>query len=280
MPYIERKTILENMRSQLAQGRALLGAGAGIGLSAKCAEAGGADLIIIYNSGRFRMAGRCSMSGMFAYGDANAILLDMVEEILPMVKHVPVLAGVCATDPFRHIPSFLKQLRELGFSGVQNFPSIGTMTAYMDNLEAGGLGYSREVEMIRIANEMDLFTASYCFNDKQIEDMTRAGADIVIPHMRLTTNGYAGASVARKLDDCIESIQRMADLARSIRPDVLVLCHGGPIATPEDVQYVLDHTQGVDGFFGASSIERIPVEIAVTDMVRSLKAVTLGGDEA
>lgn len=278
MPFIERNHIIENMRRQINNGRALLGAGAGIGLSAKCAEEGGADVIIIYNSGRFRMAGRCSMSGMFAYGDANAILLDMAREILPVVKRTPVLAGVCATDPYCNIEQFLKTIKELGFSGVQNFPSIGTMTSYMTNLEAGGLGYSKEVDMIAIARKMELFTAAYCFNDQQIRDMTIAGADIVIPHMRLTTNGLAGASISKTLEDCVEAVQRMTDLAHSIRQDVMVLCHGGPIATPADVQYIMEKTKGVDGFFGASSIERIPVEISVTNMVRELKSIELGGE--
>lgn len=258
----------------MRQGGVIIGAGAGTGLSAKCAEAGGVDLIIIYNSGRFRMAGRGSLSGMMPYGDANAIVMDMAREVLPVVKHTPVLAGVCGTDPFRLMPVFLRQVKEAGFSGVQNFPTVGLIDGtFRVGLEETGMGYGLEVDMIRLAHEMDLLTCPYVFNEDDAVAMTRAGADVLVPHMGLTTKGSIGAHTALTLDECVERIQRMHDAAKKVRRDVLVLCHGGPIAEPEDAQYVLSRTTGVVGFFGASSMERLPTEVAITENAKRFKAL-------
>jgi predicted TIM-barrel enzyme len=253
-------------------GGVIVGAGAGTGLSAKCAETGGVDLIIIYNSGRFRMAGRGSLSGMMPYGDANAIVMEMASEVLPVVRRTPVLAGVCGTDPFRLMPVFLRQVKEAGFSGVQNFPTVGLIDGtFRQGLEETGMGYGLEVDMIRLARAMDLLTCPYVFNEGDAVAMTKAGAVVLVPHMGLTTKGNIGAQTALTLDECVERIQRMHDAAKKVRRDALVLCHGGPIAEPEDAQYVLSHTKGVVGFFGASSMERLPTEVAITENARRFK---------
>jgi predicted TIM-barrel enzyme len=262
------------LRATLAEGGTLIGAGAGTGLSAKCAEAGGADLIIIYNSGRYRMAGRGSLAGMMPYGDANGIVLEMAGEVLPVVRRTPVLAGVCGTDPFRLMDRFLGQVEDAGFAGVQNFPTVGLIDGvFRANLEETGMGYGLEVEMIRLAAGRGLLTAPYVFDVESAEAMTRAGADVLVPHMGLTTKGSIGAHTAKTLDDCVELIQAMREAAVAVNPDVIVLCHGGPIAEPDDAQYVLSRTRGVVGFFGASSMERLPTEVALTENMRRFKAV-------
>jgi predicted TIM-barrel enzyme len=262
------------LRATLERGATLIGAGAGTGLSAKCAEAGGADLIIIYNSGRFRMAGRGSLAGMMPYGDANAITMEMAGEVLPVVERTPVLAGVCGTDPFRLMDRFLGEVADAGFAGVQNFPTVGLIDGvFRANLEETGMGYALEVEMIRLAAERGLLTAPYVFDVDSAAAMTRAGADVLVPHMGLTTKGDIGARTAKTLDDCVEQIQAMHDAAVAINPGIIVLCHGGPIAEPDDAQYVLSNTRGVVGFFGASSMERLPTEIAITENMRRFKAV-------
>jgi predicted TIM-barrel enzyme len=264
------------LRAALEGGGVIIGAGAGTGLSAKCAEAGGADLIIIYNSGRYRMAGRGSLAGLMPYGDANAIVMEMAGEVLPVVSDTPVLAGVCGTDPFRLMPRFLDQLREAGFAGVQNFPTVGLIDGvFRANLEETGMGYGLEVEMIAAAAERGLLTAPYVFGVESAEAMTRAGADLLVPHMGLTTKGMIGAESAKTLDECVELIQAMRDAAVAINPDVIVLCHGGPIAEPEDAAYVLERTTGVVGFFGASSMERLPTETAMIENMRRFKAVAV-----
>ena len=274
-----REEALAQLRAQVAAGRPIIGAGAGTGLSAKCAEAGGADLIIIYNSGRYRMAGRGSLAGLLPYGDANAIVVDMAREVLPVVTQTPVLAGVCGTDPFRLMPVFLRELREIGFSGVQNFPTVGLFDGtFRANLEETGMGYALEVEMIRLARELDLLTAPYVFTADDARRMTEAGADVLVPHMGLTTSGTIGAQTAITLDEAVERVQEMHDAARELSDDVLVLCHGGPIAEPEDAQYVLDRTDGVVGFFGASSMERLPTEVAMTENMRRFKGIRVGGE--
>jgi predicted TIM-barrel enzyme len=262
------------LRATLDAGGAIVGAGAGTGLSAKCAEAGGADLIIIYNSGRYRMAGRGSLAGLMPYGDANAIVVEMAAEVLPVVRETPVLAGVCGTDPFRLMDRFLRQIEDTGFAGVQNFPTVGLIDGvFRANLEETGMSYAQEVEMIGLAAERGLLTAPYVFGVASAEAMTRAGADVLVPHMGLTTKGSIGAQTARSLDDCVPLIQEMHDTAVAINPDAIVLCHGGPIAEPDDAQYVLSRTSGVVGFFGASSMERLPTEVALTDNMRRFKAV-------
>jgi len=275
---IPRATVLERLRAQVAGGAAVVGAGAGTGLSAKCAEAGGVDLIIIYNSGRYRMAGRGSLAGLLPYGDANAIVVEMAGEVLPVVAETPVLAGVCGTDPFRLMPVFLRQLRDLGFSGVQNFPTVGLFDGtFRANLEETGMGYGLEVEMIRAAHELDLLTAPYVFDEASARAMAEAGADVIVPHMGLTTSGTIGAQTAITLDEAVGRVQAMHDAATEVNPDVLVLCHGGPIAKPEDAAYVLGRTRGVVGFFGASSMERLPTEVALTETVRRFKAIPTKG---
>ena len=269
-----RGEALDRLRAQVDAGRPIIGAGAGTGLSAKCAEAGGADLIIIYNSGRYRMAGRGSLAGLLPYGDANAIVVEMAGEVLPIVRETPVLAGVCGTDPFRLMPVFLSELKRLGFSGVQNFPTVGLIDGtFRANLEETGMGYGLEVEMIRAAGELDLLTAPYVFTPDDARAMAEAGADVLVPHMGLTTGGAIGAETAKTLDECVELIQAMHDAAVAVNPDVLVLCHGGPIAEPEDAAYVLERTRGIVGFFGASSMERLPTEIAMTENMRRFKAI-------
>ena len=277
-----RGEALARLRSQVEEGRPIIGAGAGTGLSAKCAEAGGADLIIIYNSGRYRMAGRGSLAGLLPYGDANAIVMEMAGEVLPIVESTPVLAGVCGTDPFRRMTVFLRQVQEIGFSGVQNFPTVGLFDGtFRQNLEETGMGYGLEVEMIQAARELDLLTCPYVFTPEEAREMTEAGADVLVPHMGLTTGGAIGADTAKTLDESVELVQAMRDAAAEVDPDVLVLCHGGPIAEPEDAAYVLEHTEGVVGFFGASSMERLPTERAMTENMRRFKSIpTKGGARA
>ncbi len=269
-----RGEALERLRAQVAAGKPIIGAGAGTGLSAKCAEAGGGDLIIIYNSGRYRMAGRGSLAGLLPYGDANAIVVDMAREVLPIVRETPVLAGVCGTDPFRLMPVFLEELKRLGFSGVQNFPTVGLFDGeFRQNLEETGMGYGLEVEMIRAARSLDLLTCPYVFNPDEARAMAEAGADVLVPHMGLTTKGTIGAHTAKTLDQAVELVQAMHDAAKEVNPDILVLCHGGPIAEPEDAAYVLERTTGVVGFFGASSMERLPTEVAMTENMKRFKAI-------
>jgi len=274
MSFFTREQCLQRLRDQAATGKPIIGGGAGTGISAKAAEAGGIDLIIIYNSGRFRMAGRGSMSGMMPYGDANQIVMDMAREVLPVVKNTPVLAGVCGTDPFRIMKLFLREVQAAGFSGVQNFPTVGLIDGlFRQNLEETEMGYGLEVDMIRAASALGLLTCPYVFNEDEARDMARAGADVLIPHMGLTTKGTIGARTALTLEESARRVQRMHDAAKKVKADVLVLCHGGPIAEPEDARYILDHTQGVVGFFGASSIERLPTEAAITTCVRQFKAI-------
>ena len=264
------------LRAQVAAGKPIIGAGAGTGLSAKCAEAGGGDLIIIYNSGRYRMAGRGSLAGLLPYGDANAIVVDMAREVLPIVRETPVLAGVCGTDPFRLMPVFLEELKRIGFSGVQNFPTVGLFDGeFRQNLEETGMGYGLEVDMIGLASERGFLTAPYVFDPDQAAAMARAGADVLVPHMGLTTGGAIGAETAVTLDECVPLIQAMHDAAKRVNPDLLVLCHGGPIAEPDDAAYVIARTEGVVGFFGASSMERLPTEIAMTENMRRFKAIPI-----
>jgi len=273
-----RSEALERLRAQIDAGTPVIGAGAGTGLSAKCAEAGGTDLIIIYNSGRYRMAGRGSLSGMLPYGDANAIVVDMAREVLPVVEKTPVLAGVCGTDPFRVMDVFLDEIARIGFSGVQNFPTVGLFDGtFRQNLEETGMGYGLEVDMIRLAREKNLLTAPYVFTVDEAVAMAEAGADVLVPHMGLTTGGSIGAETAKTLDDCIPLIQAMHDAAREVSPEVIVLCHGGPIAEPDDAAYVLARTEGVLGFFGASSMERLPTELAMTENMRRFKQIPMGG---
>ena len=263
------------LRATLDSGGVIIGAGAGTGLSAKCEEAGGIDLIVIYNSGRFRMAGRGSLAGLMPYGDANAIVMEMGNEVLPVARDTPVLAGVCGTDPFRLMPQFLRQVKEAGFAGVQNFPTVGLIDGtFRANLEETGMGYDLEVEMIREAKALGLLTSPYVFNPDDARRMTEAGADVLVPHMGLTTKGSIGAHTARTLDQCVEEIQAMRDAAIEVDPDVIVLCHGGPLAEPEDAQYVLDRTEGIVGFYGASSMERLPTEVAMTENMKRFKQLS------
>jgi predicted TIM-barrel enzyme len=271
---IPRAVVLEGFRQKVARGEPIVGAGAGTGISAKMAEAGGADLIIIYNSGRYRMAGRGSLAGLMPYGDANAIVMEMAREVVTVVKQTPVLAGVCGTDPFREMEVFLREVRDINFSGVQNFPTVGLIDGdFRANLEATGMGYDREVAMVRLAHEMDLLTAPYVFDPKQAEAMARAGADILVPHVGLTTAGTIGAAVAFSLDEAIGRVNAMAKAALAVRPDLIVLCHGGPFDEPQNVGTALTRMPGIAGFFGASSIERLPTERAITEQVRAFKAL-------
>jgi predicted TIM-barrel enzyme len=273
---VSKTETMKRLREQVARGIPIVGAGAGTGISAKCEEAGGADLIVIYNSGRFRMAGRGSLAGLMPYGDANQIVMEMADEVLPVVKHTPVLAGVCGTDPFREMPRFLRQLKERGFAGVQNFPTVGLFEGRIRaNLEETGMGYDKEVEMIRLASELDMITTPYAFTVDEARSMTRAKADIVVAHVGTTLSGSIGAHSGMSLDEAVERVQAMADAAKEIDPDVLVICHGGPIASPEDTRYVLEKTKGLAGFYGASSMERLPVEIAITENLRAFKALKL-----
>jgi predicted TIM-barrel enzyme len=264
-----RKDILDRLRAKVASGRPIIGGGAGTGLSAKLEEAGGIDLIVIYNSGRFRMGGRGSLAGMMPYGDANAIVMEMVREVLPVVSNTPVLAGVCGTDPFRVMKLFLGDVQRAGFSGVQNFPTVGLIDGvFRQNLEETEMGFGKEVDMIAAAHEMDLLTTPYAFNADEAWAMADAGCDVLIPHMGLTTKGSIGAKTAFSLEECARRVQAMHDAAKKVNSDVLVLCHGGPIAEPADAQYILDHTEGIVGFYGASSMERLPVEPAITNRIR------------
>ncbi|MGH9633112.1 MAG: phosphoenolpyruvate hydrolase family protein [Bryobacteraceae bacterium] len=265
------------LRSAADRGELIVGAGAGTGLSAKCAEEGGADLIIIYNSGRFRMAGRGSLAGMMPYGDANAIVVDMAREVLPIVRRTPVLAGVCGTDPFRLMDLFLRELRDMGFAGVQNFPTVGLIDGvFRMNLEETGMGFSGEIDMIARAHELNLLTCPYVFNEDQAREMARAGADLLVAHAGLTTKGSIGAKTAMTLEEAAAFVQRIVDAGKGERGDMLVLCHGGPIAEPEDAAWTIEHTRGIDGFFGASSIERIAAEVAITQQMRRFKSLRAG----
>jgi predicted TIM-barrel enzyme len=269
-----RSEILTRFRAQVAAGVPIVGGGAGTGLSAKCAELGGIDLIIIYNSGRFRMAGRGSLAGMLPYGDANAIVMDMAREVLPVVQRTPVLAGVCGTDPFRVMKRFLLDVRDAGFAGVQNFPTVGLFDGTIRvGLEETGMGYGLEVDMIAAARDLDLLTCPYVFTAEEATAMAKAGADILIPHMGLTTKGAIGAKTALTLEQAAKRVQELADAAKAVNPEILVLCHGGPISEPDDVRFILNNTRGIVGFFGASSIERLPTEVAITNCVKQFKAL-------
>jgi predicted TIM-barrel enzyme len=274
---IAREEIVARLRRQNAAGKPVVGCGAGTGISAKLAEAGGADLIIIYNSGRYRMAGRGSLAGLMPYGDANAIVVDMASEVLPVVKDTPVLAGVCGTDPFRLMPVYLKQLKEIGFSGVQNFPTVGLIDGnFRANLEGTGMGYDKEVEMVHTAHQLDLFTSPYVFDTDQAKAMAQAGADMLVAHVGLTTAGTIGAAVALSLDDAIAMVLEIAEAGRSVREDILVICHGGPFDEPDNVGIALERMPNVAGFFGASSIERLPTERAIRGQVEAFKSLKLG----
>jgi len=269
-----RTAILSRFRRQVAAGRPIIGGGAGTGISAKFEEEGGIDLIVIYNSGRFRMAGRGSLAGCMPYGDANAIVMEMAGEVLTIVRQVPVLAGVCGTDPFRDMGRFLRQVKEAGFAGVQNFPTVGLCDGlFRANLEETGMGFDREVEMIRLARRMDLLTTPYAFNPAEAQAMAKAGADLIVAHLGLTTSGSIGARSGVKLEDAPAATQAIADAARNVRSDILVLVHGGPVAMPEDAQYVLTRTRGVHGFYGASSMERLPVEAAIRRQIEAFKGL-------
>lgn len=277
MALFSRSEILARLRAKVAAGQPIIGGGAGTGISAKCSEAGGIDLLVIYNSGRFRMGGRGSLAGMMPYGDANAIVMDMAREVLPVVRRTPVLAGVCGTDPFRVMKLFLQEVDRAGFSGVQNFPTVGLIDGtFRQNLEETGMGFGLEVDMIRQAHELGMLTTPYCFNPDEARAMAEAGADILIPHMGLTTKGSIGAETALTLEESARAVQAMHDAAKRARPDVLVLCHGGPIAEPADAQTILSNTQGIVGFYGASSMERLPVETAIADRVREFTAMKFG----
>jgi predicted TIM-barrel enzyme len=274
MAIFKRQDILSRLRAKVDAGQPIVGGGAGTGISAKMSEAGGIDLLVIYNSGRFRMAGRGSLSGMMPYGDANAIVMEMAREVIPVVTHTPVLAGVCGTDPFRIMKLFLRDVDEAGFSGVQNFPTVGLIDgAFRQGLEETDMSYGLEVDLIRTAHDMGMLTTPYCFNPDEATAMAAAGADVLIPHMGLTTKGTIGASSALTLEESARRVQAMHDSARRINKDILVLCHGGPIAEPADAQYILDHTEGIVGFYGASSMERLPVEPAIRDRVREFAAL-------
>ena len=277
---IPRAEILKNLKEKVERGEPIIGCGAGTGISAKMEEAGGADLMIIYNSGRYRMAGRSSLAGLFAYGDANGIVLEMAGEVLPVVKNTPVLAGVNATDPFRQMPIFLKQLVEMGFSGVQNFPTVGLFEGVMrENMEASGLGYDKEVETIRLAHEMDLFTSPYVFTEDEAEAMAKAGADLLVPHVGLTTAGIIGAAAAFTLDEAIEKVMILAEAGWKVNKDLMVICHGGPFDEPENVGTALAKMPGIVGFYGASSAERLPTERGIIEQVRSFKSLRLAPRE-
>jgi len=274
--YFSRTEILTRLKEKMSRKHPIIGAGAGTGLSAKCEEAGGVDLIVIYNSGRFRMAGRGSLAGMMPYGDANAIVMEMAGEVLTIVKNTPVLAGVCGTDPFRNMDYFLKQVKEIGFSGVQNFPTVGLIDGlFRQNLEETGMSYQLEVDMIRKARQLDLFTSPYVFNTEEARQMAAVGADVIVAHMGLTTKGAIGAKTSMTMEEAVEKVQQIADASRSENPDVIVLCHGGPISEPEDAEYILNRTRGLNGFYGASSMERLPTELAITEQIRKFTRIPL-----
>lgn len=269
-----RQEILKRLKKNIAQGIPIIGGGAGTGISAKFEEAGGVDLMVIYNSGRFRMAGRGSLAGVMPYGDANAIVMEMANEVLPVVKNTPVLAGVCGTDPFRLMDRFLQSVKDAGFSGVQNFPTVGLFDGQLrQNLEETGMGYGLEVDMIRMARELDLFTTPYAFKAEEAQAMAKAGADVVVAHLGLTTKGAIGATTAFTLEEAPERIQEIVDAAKAVNPDIICLCHGGPVSMPEDAEFVLKNTEGVHGFYGASSMERLPTELAITDQMKKFKAI-------
>ncbi len=272
----KRQTILDRLRSKVAKGEPILGAGAGTGISAKCEEAGGVDLIVIYNSGRFRMAGRGSLSGLMPYGNANQIVVEMGHEVLTIVQQTPVLAGVCATDPFMLRTNFLNQLREMGFAGIQNFPTVGLIDGvFRQNLEETGMSYSVEVECVAEARSLELLTTPYVFSEEDARQMTCAGADIIVAHMGLTTSGSIGAQTAKTLEQCVKEVQAIVDVSKSERSEVLVLCHGGPIATPDDAAYMFECCRNLDGFYGASSMERLPTEVAITAEMKRFRALSL-----
>ncbi len=274
----QRTEILKKFQDKIDRGLPIVGGGAGTGISAKCEEAGGIDLIIIYNSGRYRMAGRGSLAGLLAYGNANEIVVDMGREVLPVVKNTPVLAGVNGTDPFVSMDQFLHQLQDQGFAGVQNFPTVGLIDGtFRANLEETGMSYAMEVEMISMARDLDLLTTPYVFTKEDAIAMTRAGADIIVCHMGLTTSGSIGAQTSRTLEDCVPIINEMVEAAKGVRSDVLVLCHGGPIAMPDDANYILKNCPGIVGFYGASSMERLPTEVAIRDQVKAFTALKIGG---
>ncbi|MGM0603175.1 MAG: phosphoenolpyruvate hydrolase family protein [Bacillota bacterium] len=271
-----RSEVREKLQKEIDKGKSVVGAGAGTGISAKFAQKGGVDLIIIYNSGRYRMAGRGSLAGLLPYGDANGIVVEMASEVLPVAKETPVLAGVCGTDPFRLMDVFLKNLKDIGFSGVQNFPTVGLIDGvFRQNLEETGMGYDLEVEMIRKAHELDLFTAPYVFDEDDAKAMAEAGADVLVAHMGLTTSGSIGAETALTLEESVNKVQNIADAGKSVNPDVMVICHGGPIAMPDDAEFVLKRTENVVGFFGASSIERLPTETAITEQTKKFKNIKI-----
>jgi predicted TIM-barrel enzyme len=275
---ISRSEIIRRLKTQIEAGKPIIGCGAGTGISAKFAEAGGADIIIIYNSGRYRMAGRGSLAGLLPYGDANGIVVEMASEVLPVVKNTPVQAGVCGTDPFRLMPVFLKQLKEIGFSGVQNFPTVGLFDGkFRSNLEATGMGFDKEVEMISLANKLDLFTTPYVFTEDEAMAMTNAGADLLVCHVGLTTAGSIGAAVAFTLDEAIDKVMAMAEAGWSVRKDLMVICHGGPFDEPDNVGKALVKMPGIVGFFGASSIERLPTERAIRNQVKAFKDLNVAG---
>lgn len=272
MSMLSRSAIINSLKEKIAQGHPIVGGGAGTGISAQCEEAGGIDLIVIYNSGRYRMAGRGSLAGLLPYGNANNIVKEMAYEILPVVKNTPVLAGVCGTDPFMLRDSFLKELKNMGFAGIQNFPTVGLIDGvFRANLEETGMSYQLEVECIKAARSLDMLTTPYAFNTHEAKLMTEAGADIVVAHMGLTTNGQIGAKTAKALEECVGEIQDIVTTCKNINNEIIVLCHGGPIATPEDAQFILDKVVGVDGFYGASSMERLPTEIAITEQIKKFK---------
>lgn len=276
MNNLSRKEIMEKFKQQVESGEMLLGVGAGTGITAKSSEAGGADMFIIYNSGRYRMAGRGSLAGLLAYGDANQIVTEMAGEVIPVVKNTPVLAGVNGTDPFRNMPYFLKQLKEMGFDGVQNFPTVGLIDGtFRQNLEETGMGYDLEVEMIRHAHELDMLTTPYVFNADDARKMAEAGADILVAHMGLTTSGTIGAETSKTLDDCVKLIDKIAAAGREVNPDIMVIAHGGPIAEPEEAKYVVENCENIQGFFGASSIERLAAERGIKEQTKSFKDIKL-----
>lgn len=275
MNKMTRQEIINKFKEDVKQGKILVGVGAGTGITAKSSEAGGADMLIIYNSGRYIMAGRGSLAGLLSYGDANQIVVEMGAEVLPVVKDTPVLAGVCGTDPFRVMDVFLKQLKEQGFSGVQNFPTVGLIDGvFRQNLEETGMGYDLEVEMIRKAHELDMLTTPYVFDPEQAKAMAKAGADILVAHMGLTTKGTIGAKTALTLDDCVEKIKAIMKAGKEVNPDIMVICHGGPIAEPQDAAYIIENVEGIDGFFGASSIERFAAEKGIKEQTASFKSIS------
>src|SRR5690554_3694715 len=276
MAQLDRTTLMNRFRDMASRGQPIIGGGAGTGISAKCEEAGGIDLIVIYNSGRYRMAGRASSAGLLAYGNANQIVQEMALEVLPVVKHTPVLAGVNGTDPFVIMPKLLRELKDLGFSGVQNFPTVGIIDGtFRVSLEETGINYASEVEMIRQAHEIDLLTTPYVFDADQAVEMAKAGADIIVPHMGVTTGGTIGATTSKSLAESVELIDEWAEAARKVRKDIIIIAHGGPIATPDDVSYVLEHSEHCNGFYGASSVERLPVETAIKANIEAFKKLKL-----